>query len=97
MTAIDINAGPSTPVASLWSLRMTAFVRAGGFERDCVALVVFKNLWMGIAGVESSASLRVEFVVSHPRSPQRLGPVAGDPDSDKNKCVARMGHPERSE
>jgi hypothetical protein len=62
MTAIDINAGPSTPVASLWSLRMTAFVRAGGIERDCVALVIFQEFLGGDCGGESSASLRAPAV-----------------------------------
>jgi len=30
---------------------------------------------------------------SHPRSPHGRGPVHGDPDSDKNKNIARVGHP----
>ncbi len=35
----------------------------------------------------------VESDPSHPRSPHGRGPVHGDPDSDKNKNVARVGHP----
>jgi NAD(P)H-hydrate epimerase len=61
---------------------------------DAVVGTGFKPPLKGLAAAALEwIKASVESDSSHPGSPHGRGPVHGDPDSDKNKNVARMGHP----